>query len=261
MSAPRCVSFVISPSDHGTLIVSRNDYAENDQGTIGVGAHIFRGQSYEKDEIKLVLDLLSKRRQLYQQHLVAIDCGANIGIHTLEWARHMHGWGEVHAFEAQERIFYALAGNVAINNCFNARVFWSAIGERVGKIRVPHINYFAPGSYGSLELKQSEDNEDIGQPINYDAKSTYEVDMVSIDSLKLPKVDFIKIDIEGMEMEALAGARKTLNKHKPMLLVEHMKSDEMRIKAFLEDSSYNCFQIGINLLAVHKTDKLKVNME
>ena len=85
--------------------------------------------------------------------------------------------------------------------------------------------------------------------------------MVSIDSLKLPKVDFIKIDIEGMEMEALAGARKTLNKHKPMLLVEHMKSDEVRIKAFLEDSGYNLFQIGINLLAVHKTDKLKVNTE
>ena len=124
-----------------------------------------------------------------------------------------------------------------------------------------NLDYFAPGSYGSLELKQSEDNEDIGQPINYDAESTYEVDMVSIDSLKLPKVDFIKIDIEGMEMEALAGARKTLNKHKPMLLVEHMKSDEVRIKAFLEDSGYNLFQIGINLLAVHKTDKLKVNTE
>ena len=105
MSADRYVSFVISPSDHGTLIVSRNDYAKNDHGTIGVGAQILRRQSYDNDEIKLVLDLLSKRRQLYQQHIISIDCGANIGINTLECARHIYGWCEVHAFEAQERIF------------------------------------------------------------------------------------------------------------------------------------------------------------
>jgi len=62
MSAPRYVSFVIAPSDHGTLIVSRNDFAEGETGTIGVGAHMLSGQSYEKEEIQLVLDLLSKRR-------------------------------------------------------------------------------------------------------------------------------------------------------------------------------------------------------
>jgi FkbM family methyltransferase len=51
---------------------------------------------------------------------VAIDCGANIGTHTIEWAKKMTGWGAVIGIEAQERIFYALAGNIAINNCFNA---------------------------------------------------------------------------------------------------------------------------------------------
>ncbi|MGA8320591.1 MAG: hypothetical protein WB774_07170 [Xanthobacteraceae bacterium] len=36
------------------------------------------------------------------------------------------------AFEAQERIYYALAGNIAINNCFNARAINAAVSNRSG---------------------------------------------------------------------------------------------------------------------------------
>src|SRR5260370_16749261 len=39
---------------------------------------------------------------------------------TIEWAKRMTGWGSVLAIEAQERIYYALAGNIALNNCFNS---------------------------------------------------------------------------------------------------------------------------------------------
>ena len=60
------------------------------------------------------------RRRFHGDGVVAIDCGANIGVHTVEWAIAMTGWGSVVAIEAQERIYYALAGNIAINNCFNA---------------------------------------------------------------------------------------------------------------------------------------------
>jgi FkbM family methyltransferase len=44
---------------------------------------------------------------------VAVDVGANVGAFTVLWGRHIMGWGFVHAFECQERIFYALAGNIA----------------------------------------------------------------------------------------------------------------------------------------------------
>ena len=46
---------------------------------------------------------------------------------AVEWAKHMTGWGVVVAIEAQERIYYALAGNLAINNCFNARAIHAAV--------------------------------------------------------------------------------------------------------------------------------------
>lgn len=46
------------------------------------------------------------------------------------------------------------------------------------------------------------------------------MDTVTIDSLQLPRVDFIKIDVEGHELEVLWGSRETLKKYHPTLLVE-----------------------------------------
>ena len=58
-----------------------------------------------------------------------LDCGANIGVHAVNWARHIFPEGQVLAIEAQERIFYALAGNLLLNNVHNARAIWAAVGE------------------------------------------------------------------------------------------------------------------------------------
>ncbi len=57
------------------------------------------------------------------------------------------------AVEAQERIFHALAGNIAINNCFNARPMWAAVTREPGVMRIPVPNYFIPASFGSLALR------------------------------------------------------------------------------------------------------------
>jgi FkbM family methyltransferase len=243
------------------MIVNRNDYVENDDGFIGVGAQILNTQSFDKREVDLALGLLSKRRDLYGPNIVALDCGANIGVHTVEWAKHMHGWGEVRAFEAQERIYYALAGNIAINNCSNARATWSAVGEDCGVISIPKVNYDHPSSYGSLELRPSETNEDIGQPISYESGSTYEAPLLSLDSLELPRVDFIKIDVEGMEVEVLQGAMHTLKRCKPMMLIEHIKTKKRDLDPILKRAGYRRFVLGMNLLAVHQDDKIEVSIE
>ena len=83
------------------------------------------------------MQLLTQRRQHFGDGVVVVDCGANIGVHTVAWAKGMTGWGQVLAIEAQERIFYALAGNITINNCFNARAFNAAVGAADGVLRVP----------------------------------------------------------------------------------------------------------------------------
>jgi FkbM family methyltransferase len=202
----------------------------------------------------VALQLLDARKEYFGAGVVALDCGTNIGVHTIEWAKHMHGWGTVTAFEAQEKIYYALAGNIAMNNCFNARAVWTAIGASDGTIRVPVPDYLKPSSFGSLEIRKTEKTEFIGQDVDYSAAKTVETTMRAIDSFALPRLDFIKIDIEGMEMEALAGARNTIAAHKPMMLIEGIKTDLGALTTYLNEMGYRYFTFGINVIAIHTSD-------
>jgi FkbM family methyltransferase len=254
MKTTRPIAFVMVAVNHGTMLVNRNDYHLVDGGGYGVGYQLLNTSSFDQGEISLALALLQQRKVHFGSGVVAIDCGANIGVHTIEWAKAMYGWGEVISIEAQERIFYALAGNVAMNNCFNARAVWGAVGASNGTIAVPQLNYMKPASYGSLELRKKESNEFIGQEIEYETGASTETRLFSLDSLSFKRVDLIKIDIEGMEMEALIGAEQLLRQFKPILIVEKIKSKEGEIVLFLESLGYKTFPIGINILGVHKSD-------
>src|SRR5262249_6937922 len=156
--------------------------------------------------------------------VVAIDCGANIGVYTVEWARLMRGWGSVLAFEPQEKIYYALAGNVALNNCFNVTARLAAVGATCGKLAVPHVGYCIPSSFGSLELVEADANEYIGQNVDY-SRPALHVDLLTIDSLQLPRIDLLKIDVEGMELQVLEGARESIHRSHPQIVIEVIKSD------------------------------------
>lgn len=254
-SAPRKVAFVTAATEHGTLIINRCDRHQVDaHHAYGVGFQLLNRASYAQDEVALLCALLDLRRKHYGHGVVAIDCGANIGVHTIEWARHMTGWGVVLALEAQERIYYALAGNIAINNCFNARAIHAAVTSRPGTMKIPSPNYLVDSSFGSLELKKRERTEFIGQAIDYSESGMLEVRAVSLDTLNFPRLDLIKIDVEGMELEVLAGGANCIAAMRPILFVEMIKSDEDELRGWLERFGYNVLGCGMNFLAVHKQD-------
>lgn len=250
----RPTAFVLVSTNHGSMLVNRHDYRTVPGGAYGVGYQLMETSSFDHEEVDIAMQLLESRRKNFGDGVMAIDCGANIGVHTIEWSRLMFGWGNVIAFEAQERVFYALAGNLTLNNCFNARAIWAAVGAEEGSIRVPMPNYLAPASFGSLEIKKSATNEFIGQHIDYSDNKTQPTQMRSIDSFGLQRLDFIKIDIEGMEMDALMGARETIARCRPQLMIEKIKSNETEITDFLKQRGYIIFPLGINLLAVHESD-------
>jgi FkbM family methyltransferase len=255
LTPPRPIAFILASSNHGTMIVNRNDYRLiGENRGYGVGFQILNNSVFDATEVNFAMALLTCRRKHFGDGVIAIDGGANIGVHTIEWARHMHNWGEVIGFEAQEVVFYALAGNVAINNCLNARVKLAALGEACGELAIPQPNYFQASSFGSLEIRQNAKNEFIGQEISYKDESMQKIPMVSIDSLNLNRIDFIKIDVEGMEIEVLNGAKTTLNKSKPIMLIEIIKSDRAELEKFVTDNGYSVFAMGINLLAIHESD-------
>jgi FkbM family methyltransferase len=252
----RKIAFILAATDHGTLIFNRFDqqFVES-VGGFGLGFQLLETSSYDANEVEVMLQLLDLRRQYYGDGVVTVDCGANVGVHTIEWAKRMTGWGVVLAIEAQERIYYALAGNIAINNCFNARAIHAAVTSQPGTMKMPTPNYLAPASFGSLELKKRDSTEFIGQVIDYSESAMVDVRTVSLDSFNFPRLDLIKMDVEGMELEALAGGIKCIGNYHPILLIEAIKSDKNKLRKWLENLDYSVFDGGMNFLAVHKDDK------
>lgn len=251
----RPIAFVLAASNHGTMIVNRHDYRmEGPDRGIGVGFQILNSSSFDQEEIGFVLALLHCRQRHFGHGVVAIDGGANIGVHTIEWARQMHDWGHVLSFEAQEMVYYALAGNIAINNCLNVNAFNKALGDKCGSISIPKLNYLKAASFGSLELRKNDNNEFIGQAISYELSDCVEIPIVTLDSLKLPRIDFVKLDVEGMELDVLKGSQEVISKFHPIFFMEIMKSDPIMLRDFMEERGYKVFPIGVNALAIHSAD-------
>jgi FkbM family methyltransferase len=246
----RKLPFMLLSTEHGALIINRLDYQP------GVSNQLFDSGMHEPFEVNSILELLELRRKYYGDGVFAIDCGANVGVHTLEWSKLMTDWGWVLAIEAQERLYYALAGNVALNNCFNVQAIRAAVGNTDGILKIPKLDHFQPARHGSLELKERPGTEFVGQKVNYDPASMVPTPALRLDSLSLSRIDLIKIDVEGMELETLQGAEASLQKHKPILIVEIIKSDRPQLFEFLNRFGYSIYQLGrLDILAVHKTDK------
>jgi len=144
---------------------------------------------------------------------VALDVGAHIGGHTLMWC-HMNPELEVLAFEPQKVIYALLAKNVSDNKldgrvkCYN-----NAVGHTQSSVKMHHSVEGREVQYGTE------------QAVNYGGIGLGErgedAIMVSLDALDLPRVDFIKIDVEGAEGMVLLGAQETIAKFRPVIFIEH----------------------------------------
>ena len=234
--------FVLAASAHGPVILNHLDFRQLKDGVeLGVGLDLLVHGEFDLPLISMTCGALEIRWRERGVGVVALDCGANIGIYTLEWARRMEGWGRVLAFEPQERIYYALAGNLALNNLFNAQAINAAVGAKGATIGMPVPDYCVPGQFGGLSLNGK---GEIGQSF----WTTANVRLLAIDDIDLPRVDFIKLDIEGMEPDALEGAYKTIEANKPFMLVEWIKCGKEPIEAFMATVGFDVVTIGMNML-------------
>tara|TARA_B110000259_G_scaffold98285_1_gene113527 strand:+ start:3608 stop:3937 length:330 start_codon:yes stop_codon:yes gene_type:complete len=102
------IAFVITNTDHGTMIVNRNDFHESPSGTYGVGCQLLSNSSYDLEEVGLGINLLDRIKKNNPGNVIALDCGANIGVLTIEWAKFMTGWGKYILLKHRKKFFMHL---------------------------------------------------------------------------------------------------------------------------------------------------------
>lgn len=172
----------------------------------GLGwAPAFLSQSLESAEIRFWRDLDLKGAVVY-------DVGAFCGMLTLFFARQA---ARVVAYEPNSKNRARLIENIELNNLSNVTV--RNVGA--GSANTLMTMSYDPLMGGGAKLQDSQ-----SAPSNGAGLSTEEITLTTLDSdraaMNLPAPDFIKIDIEGWELEALRGARQTLQSLHPALFLE-----------------------------------------
>jgi FkbM family methyltransferase len=174
---------------------------------------------------------------IIKQGDVVLDIGANIGSFTVVFARLTGPKGVVLAFEPERHSHNCLCGNVAINNLKNVYIYNNAIGKETKTKVFPDNNPDEFGNHGGFCFKSLGNN-----------KNGYPVSIVSLDSLKLENIDFIKIDVEGMEPDVIEGGKETIKKLKPIIHAEtdRQPASDETIK-LLKDLGYKTYNSTTSL--------------
>lgn len=134
---------------------------------------------------------------------LAIDCGAHVGT----WTRLMsRDFGLVIAVEPSADTFEALTANMATHQCNNVDLRNVAVGVTAGRVSMAPLEPRAAAIHNT------------GARFIQDGG---EIERVTIDSWELESCGFIKMDIEGSEVDALMGAVETLKRCRPIVLFEH----------------------------------------
>lgn len=142
-----------------------------------------------------------------------IDVGANQGEYSLWAARKVGTNGKVISFEPMPQLFGQLTENIRLNEPFQQTILPVKLGLSDEKGEVP--------------LYASEDSNEGTNTIYTTDKFSIELGKIQLDTLdeqvkklKIGQVDFLKIDVEGAELQVLKGAINTLKDHRPLLLLE-----------------------------------------
>lgn len=201
-----------------------------------IGLNILRGR-FELNELEFV-----RRTVVRGAHV--LDIGAHVGLFAMHMAAIVGPGGSVHAFEPFDENADLLERSVRENRfADHVVVERKAVGARTGASRL----LFAPRSLNTGGAFLAGESPDLP---GHEARS---VQTIALDEYPLRRpVSFIKIDVEGAEPLALAGARKLLQEDHPVILSELHPLQLERVAgttphAFLDDMralGYTCHALG-----------------
>lgn len=177
----------------------------------GFFAHLFKAVA--KQHHRALIPVL---RPFIPEDAVVIDVGAHAGQFTKLFAR-LAPMGFVYAVEPQSYARTILRTALRLNRIRNVAVVPLALGAASG-VATLTLPVKASGSFG-FGLAHLGDPE-TGRAAVREAVGVATLDAMAA-ALGLARLDFIKADIEGYELSLIEGARQTLRRFRPALLIEH----------------------------------------
>ena len=150
-----------------------------------------------------------------------LDIGGHVGYHSIAYAK-MNPDVNIMTFEPQKKIYDLLVSNIERNG-YSSRIkaFNKAVGHENGEI---HLSMYV------------DDGPTTDKPLDYEGENVFnfgglsignngtKVEMITVDSLNLTSLDYMKVDVEGAEPLVFMGAKETILRHKPVICFEDLKN-------------------------------------
>ncbi len=181
-----------------------------------------------------------------------IDIGANCGLITIAIADQVGTQGEVHAFEPSSVMFPRLKRNVDHNPSLHDRIrlHKCGLGDRRGSLKL----FEAGDKPGNAYMAQSRKANYWNRGGEYDFETC---PVETVDNLfQGQHIDFIKIDVEGMEYDVLLGSVNTLKQSLPIIVFETL------LECFDNEKIRRCDELltslGYLLFVIHPVNGLLV---
>jgi len=251
MNAPQLPFTIIVPTIYGQMMVNRHDINQTN-------ALFKTGMAIDHGEIALLAQIM----QNLGTDLTFIDVGANFGTYTLALAHRVGPKGKVHTFEPQRIIFNSLVGTVALNSLTHVYCHHMALGDHEGRLEIPQFDYRQTLNFGSVEFAPAQ-GEPLNQQRGHDPEAVEYVPLSTLDRFEFPQVHLLKIDAEGMEMQVLAGAAKTIQRCRPVMYLEFLKSDKEGLRRAVTEMGYGVYENSCNFLCIpnEMKDRIRINQQ
>ncbi len=196
----------------------------------------------EKAELALI-------SRIIRPGMIVADVGANIGLYTMRASRLVGSQGKVIAIEAEPSNYEALVFNLKLNQTNNVIPLNLAAWDKEAML---DLHIFQEHALHSLTPSARES----AKSIKVKARPLDKV----LQELGIEKVDWIKIDVEGAEVEVLQGMEKTISRNPELKLLVELHSGETTEKclSLLKGKGYEVRQIDHNHIFALPKEKIDI---
>jgi FkbM family methyltransferase len=187
-------------------------------------------------------DILEKWLPALQDFGTILDIGANLGNHSLFWAKRRPN-ALIYSFEPFNDSFMCLRENVEVNG-LSGRII--PVNMAVGKSEgYAQVSEFDPSNLGGTTFIMSSEPTEH-QVISADS---------FVSQTNIENIAFVKIDTEGFEVLILSGMVEVLKKNKPIIWIEVSYESYRDVKAFMSKHNYRLLDYsGFNMLYTSYSD-------
>ncbi len=221
--------------------ITMDGFVFRDASVHGIVQYLFFGGDLEKlkTEVRKVSEVLDERGR---QSPVIFDIGASIGRNSMFYSRIPDS--KVYSFEPIKLSYDFLCQNIENNSLGNVQAFNQGFSDKHESLLISPPDPDQHEWYGN---KVGLDRPSLSSVYSTNKKSAQEAEFFTVDefvdSEQIPKLDFVKIDVEGHEWAVLSGAKKTIEKNRPIFQIEinqftqaiSGKSSEDILKPLLDD--------------------------